>query len=107
MIRGILAGYFGGMIPIFFTLIGIFNFPRPKSRDNQTLRDVSNCTLVFPDFTPENGTLADGENGAEVGEEFWKNFFWVSGLFQGPVFKIAVAGRFGHIFRPNFWVYTV
>ena len=38
----------------------------------------------------------------EVGEEFWKNFFWVSGLFQGPycflgflVFAIPISLLFG------------
>ena len=45
-VKGMIAGYIGGMIPLTCSLIGMFFIPRHKSFYNSTERVL---TIFFPD----------------------------------------------------------
>ena len=53
-VKGILAGYISGMVPIIVTLIGLFHFPRPDDRINRTITDTSQCEMMFQVRKREN-----------------------------------------------------
>ena len=46
-VKGLLAGYVSAMLPIIISLVGIFIFPRPDDRNNETIRDISECLVMF------------------------------------------------------------
>ena len=46
-VKGLLAGYVSAMLPIFISLVGIFKFPRPDDRNNETIRDITECSKMF------------------------------------------------------------
>ena len=80
-----MAGYCGGMLPIFFSVVGMFWLPRPEDKINRTLRDISECDAMISAY---NFSSMANESSANLSHSddspFWHRFFWVAPVFTGP-----------------------